>query len=184
MAKSLLTQALDAVSGGEFSEPKQAVNQPVSFSGKTLQVTEASNRITNNLASQGQFPTLSGEIARFQDQAIARQAVQQQTEKDANDFFGSTQELTSGSNWQRFKGNVKNDLATLGGSIANIGLQFTQTPSVARELGILANRSDEERAAFNRENTANKQRTNATVERNALMAQDALEITQEQTSHV
>lgn len=181
MNDSLLTKALNAVSGGTFTEPTQSVQvpqaaamQPASFSPKESQVADASARIKAGFAANGQFPTLNGEIARLNQEQAIREQAQTTLASQLNDTWGSTGELQSGSSVERLKGNVKNDLASFAGAVARIGNQIRQAPQGIKELMLLNGTSDQERAVFNAEQQRKTAQQDGNIQRNALVADNIL----------
>ena len=79
MARSLLTDALNALSNGEFTNPSPAVSvpqaAPVQPVSKDDQVLDATNRINSGFAAKGIYPSISGEIDRLNQQAAGRDQV-------------------------------------------------------------------------------------------------------------
>ena len=126
MARSLLTDALNALSNGEFTNPSPAVSvpqaapmQPVS---KEDQILDATNRINSGFAAKGQYPSISGEIERLNQQAAGREQVNAAYEADMQKFV-PTNALESGSPVIRTGAQITNAMAGFGSSIARIALQ-------------------------------------------------------------
>lgn len=176
MADSLLSQALNAISNGEFTNPTpatsvpQAAPQPVS---KLDQVNDASNRINSGFAAKGEFPSLSGEIARINEQAVGREQVQAATEADLQKFV-PTIDLESGSSATRLGANLRNNLAGFGSSLSRIALQLGNKGNLDNANTAMSGTTDAERLAFNRTQNANAAQNDAQISRNALIAEDLL----------
>lgn len=177
MADSLLTQALNAISNGEFTNPTQATSipqaAPLQPDLKEVQVTDASQRINSDFAAKGQYPSLSGEIARFNQQAADREQVQNAMAEDLKKFVPIT-ELESGSPVIQAGAQITNNLAGFGSSLARIALQLSNKGNLDTANAALSGTSDAERLAFNREQDATNEQNKANVARNALVAQDIL----------
>lgn len=125
---SLLTQALNALSNGEFTNPTPAISVPQAapvqpVSTKDLQVADATQRITSDFAAKGQFPTLAGEIARFDNMAKGREQVQSAMAEDLQKFTPTT-DLESGSALVKAGAQVSNAIGGFGSSLARIALQI------------------------------------------------------------
>lgn len=177
MADSLLTQALNAISNGEFTNPTPATSvpqaapaQPVS---KQDQVLDATVRINSGFAQKDMYPSLSGEIARLGVEAEGRKQAQADTTADLEKFVPTTA-LESGSPVIQLGAQLTNNMAGLGSTIARIGLQLKNAGNIIGATQDLTGTTDAERDAFNRENAANQANTDATVARNALTAQGIL----------
>lgn len=175
---SLLTQALNALSNGEFTNPSPAISVPQAAplqpaSTKDLQVADATQRITNDFAAKGQFPTLAGEIARFDNLAKGREQVQSAMAEDLKKFVPTT-DLESGSALVRAGANITNNLAGFGSSVARIALQLANKGNLDNANTALMGTTDEERLAFNREQRQNQAEEKSQVARNAMVAQDIL----------
>ena len=175
---SLLTQALNALSNGEFTNPSPAISVPQAAplqpaSTKDLQVADAAQRITSGFAAKGQYPTLAGEIARFDNMAKGREQVQSAMAEDLKRFVPTT-ELESGSPVIQLGAQISNNLAGFGGSLSRIALQLANKGNLDNVNTALMGTTDEERLAFNREHTQNQAEEKSQVARNALVAQDIL----------
>lgn len=178
MADSLLTQALNAISNGEFTNPTPATSVPQAaplqpVSAKQQQVSDASQRINYGFAAKGEFPSLTGEIARLNQAAAGREQVQQDMVQDLTKFAPTT-ELESGSPLMQAKAQVKNNLGGFGSSLARIALQLTNKGNLDTASAAMQGTDDAQRLAFNREQTQRQAETAAQVNRNALVAQDLL----------
>lgn len=175
---SLLTQALNALSNGEFTNPTPAISVPQAapvqpVSTKDLQVADATQRITSDFAAKGQFPTLAGEIARFDNMAKGREQVQSAMAEDLQKFTPTT-DLESGSALVKAGAQVSNAIGGFGSSLARIALQLANKGNLDNANSALYGTTDAERLAFNREQVQNQAEQRSTVARNALVAQDIL----------
>ena len=177
MARSLLTDALNALSNGEFTNPSPAVSvpqaapqQPVS---KEDQILDATNRINSGFAAKGQYPSISGEIERLNQQAAGREQVNAAYEADMQKFV-PTNALESGSPVIRTGAQITNAMAGFGSSIARIALQLANQGNLSQAQAAMSGTSDEERLAFNRETTERAAEAAATIGNNARRAQDIL----------
>jgi hypothetical protein len=175
MARSLLTDALNALSNGEFTNPSPAVSvpqaapmQPVS---KEDQILDATNRINSGFAAKGQYPSISGEIERLNQQAAGREQVNAAYEADMQKFV-PTNALESGSPVIRTGAQITNAMAGFGSSIARIALQLSNQGNLSQVQAAMSRTSDEERLAFNRETTERAAEAAATIGNNARRAQD------------
>ena len=183
MAKSPLTDLLNTVSGGDFTNPSPIVRvpqaapvQPVLPSNeKVNQVVDASQRINQGFAAKGQFPTLGGEIARLNAQQEERNQRQQEMTARATDFNGAnTADLQSGSLLRRFRANVINDVTAAAGTVGSIALQLKNTPRTIYNMARNADFTDEEIGAFNREQQNQRLKQSTQIQKNALIADDIL----------
>lgn len=177
MARSLLTDALNALSNGEFTNPSPAVSvpqaapmQPVS---KEDQILDATNRINSGFAAKGQYPSISGEIERLNQQAAGREQVNAAYEADMQKFV-PTNALESGSPVIRTGAQITNAMAGFGSSIARIALQLANQGNLSQAQSAMSGTSDDERLAFNRETTERAAEAAATIGNNARRAQDIL----------
>lgn len=175
---SLLTQALNALSNGEFTNPTPAISVPQAAplqpaSTKDLQVADASQRITSDFAAKGQFPTLAGEIARFDSLAKGREQVQSAMAEDLQKFTPTT-DLESGSALVKAGAQINNAIGGFGSSLARIALQLANKGNLDNANSALYGTTDAERLAFNREQVQNQAEQRSTVARNAMVAQDIL----------
>lgn len=177
MARSLLTDALNALSNGEFTNPSPAVSvpqaapmQPVS---KEDQILDATNRINSGFAAKGQYPSISGEIERLNQQAAGREQVNAAYEADMQKFV-PTNALESGSPVIRTGAQITNAMAGFGSSIARIALQLANQGNLSQTQAAMSGTSDDERLAFNRETTERAAEAAATIGNNARRAQDIL----------
>lgn len=177
MARSLLTDALNALSNGEFTNPSPAVSvpqaapmQPVS---KEDQILDATNRINSGFAAKGQYPSISGEIERLNQQAAGSEQVTAAYDADMQKFV-PTNALESGSPVIRTGAQLTNAMAGFGSSIARIALQLANQGNLSQAQAALSGTSDEERLAFNRETTERAAEAAATIGNNARRAQDIL----------
>lgn len=177
MTNSLLTNALNALSNGEFTNPTPATSvpqaapqQPVT---KTDQVLEATQRINTGFAAKGQYPSISGEIERLNQQIAGREQVIQDYETDAQKLV-PTNALQSASPIISTGANLVNNLAGFGSSIARIALQLTNAGTLGAAESALSGTTDEQRLAFNREATQKGAEQAAQIGNNARMASDLL----------
>lgn len=177
MARSLLTDALNALSNGEFTNPSPAVSvpqaapqQPVS---KEDQLLDATNRINSGFAAKGQYPSISGEIERLKQQAAGREQVTAAYDADMQKFV-PTNALESGSGVIRTGAQVTNALAGFGSSIARIALQVKNLEGLGAVAAGMDGATDEEKLAFNRESTERSAQVAAQVGNNARRAQAIL----------
>lgn len=177
MARSLLTDALNALSNGEFTNPSPAVSvpqaapmQPVS---KEDQILDATNRINSGFAAKGQYPSISGEIERLNQQAAGREQVNAAYEADMQKFV-PTNALESGSPVIRTGAQITNAMAGFGSSIARIALQVKNLENLGAVAAGMDGATDEEKLAFNRESTERSAQVAAQVGNNARRAQDIL----------
>lgn len=177
MADSLLTQALNALSNGEFTNPTEAVSvpqaapqQPVS---KDSQVLDATQRINTGFAAKGIYPSISGEIERLNQQKAGRERVVQAYEEDMQRLV-PTNALESGSPVIRTGAQITNAMAGFGSSIARIALQLANQGNLSQAQAAMSGTSDDERLAFNRETTERAAEAAATIGNNARRAQDIL----------
>lgn len=177
MARSLLTDALNALSNGEFTNPSPAVSvpqaAPVQPVSKDDQVLDATNRINSGFAAKGIYPSISGEIERLKQQAAGREQVNAAYEADMQKFV-PTNALESGSPVIRTGAQITNAMAGFGSSIARIALQLANKGNLDMASAAMSGTSDEERLAFNRENTQRAAEAAATIGNNARRAQDIL----------
>ncbi|APD19089.1 hypothetical protein BK812_0001 [Pectobacterium phage A38] len=177
MARSLLTDALNALSNGEFTNPSPAVSvpqaapmQPVS---KEDQILDATNRINSGFAAKGQYPSISGEIERLKQQAAGREQVTAAYEADMQKFV-PTNTLESGSPVIRTGAQITNAMAGFGSSIARIALQVKNLNNLGAVAAGMDGATDDEKLAFNRETTERSAQVAAQVGNNARRAQDIL----------
>ncbi|AWD92544.1 virion RNA polymerase [Pectobacterium phage Nepra] len=177
MARSLLTDALNALSNGEFTNPSPAVSvpqaapmQPVS---KEDQILDATNRINSGFAAKGQYPSISGEIERLKQQAAGREQVTAAYEADMQKFV-PTNTLESGSPVIRTGAQITNAMAGFGSSIARIALQVKNLNNLGAVAAGMDGATDDEKLAFNRESTERSAQVAAQVGNNARRAQDIL----------
>lgn len=177
MADSLLTQALNALSNGEFTNPTEAVSvpqaapqQPVS---KDSQVLDATQRINTGFAAKGIYPSISGEIERLNQQKAGRERVVQAYEEDMQRLV-PTNALESGSPVIRTGAQITNAMAGFGSSIARIALQVKNLNNLGAVAAGMDGATDEEKLAFNREATQRGAEAAALVGNNARRAQDIL----------
>lgn len=177
MARSLLTDALNALSNGEFTNPSPAVSvpqaapmQPVS---KEDQILDATNRINSGFAAKGQYPSISGEIERLKQQAAGREQVTDAYDIDMQKFV-PTNALESGSPVIRTGAQITNAMAGFGSSIARIALQVKNLENLGAVAAGMDGATDDEKLAFNRESTERSAQVAAQVGNNARRAQDIL----------
>lgn len=177
MADSLLSQALNALSNGEFTNPTEAVSvpqaapqQPVS---KDSQVLDATQRINTGFAAKGIYPSISGEIERLNQQKAGREQVVQAYEEDMQRLV-PTNALESGSPVIRTGAQITNAMAGFGSSIARIALQVKNLNNLGAVAAGMDGATDEEKLAFNREATQRGAEAAALVGNNARRAQDIL----------
>ncbi|AQT27923.1 virion RNA polymerase [Pectobacterium phage vB_PatP_CB4] len=177
MSRSLLTDALNALSNGEFTNPSPAVSvpqaapmQPVSKEDQTL---DATNRINSGFAAKGQYPSISGEIERLKQQAAGREQVYAAYETDMQKFV-PTNTLESGSPVIRTGAQITNAMAGFGSSIARIALQVKNLNNLGAVAAGMDGATDDEKLAFNRETTERSAQVAAQVGNNARRAQDIL----------
>lgn len=177
MTNSLLSQALNALSNGEFTQPTPAVSvpqaapqQPIS---KDSQVLEATQRINAGFAAQGAYPSISGEIERLNQQKALREQVVTDYNEDMQKLV-PTNVLESGDPLIRTGGQITNAIAGFGSSIARIALQVRNLNNLGGVVAGLDGATDEEKLAFNREATQRGAEAAATVGNNARRAQDIL----------
>lgn len=177
MARSLLTDALNALSNGEFTNPSPAVSvpqaAPVQPVSKEDQILDATNRINSGFAAKGQYPSISGEIERLNQQAAGREQVNAAYEADMQKFV-PTNALESGSPVIRTGAQITNAMAGFGSSIARIALQVKNLENLGAVAAGMDGATDEEKLAFNRESTERSAQVAAQVGNNARRAQDIL----------
>ena len=177
MARSLLTDALNALSNGEFTNPSPAVSvpqaAPVQPVSKDDQVLDATNRINSGFAAKGIYPSISGEIERLKQQAAGREQVLADYDADAQKFV-PTNALESGSGVIRTGAQLTNAMAGFGSSIARIALQVKNLEGLGAVAAGMDGATDEEKLAFNRESTERSAQVAAQVGNNARRAQDIL----------
>lgn len=177
MADSLLTQALNALSNGEFTNPTEAVSVPQAASqqpvSKDSQVLDATQRINTGFAAKGIYPSISGEIERLNQQKAGREQVVQAYEEDMQRLV-PTNALESGSPVIRTGAQITNAMAGFGSSIARIALQVKNLNNLGAVAAGMDGATDEEKLAFNREATQRGAEAAALVGNNARRAQDIL----------
>lgn len=177
MADSLLSQALNALSNGEFTNPTPATSVPQAAPTqpvlKSNQVLDATQRITTDFASKGEFPSITGEIERLNRQKAQREQAQEAFDTDLQKFV-PTSALESGSGIIRMGAQISNNIAGFGSSLARIALQLSNTGNLSSAQAALSGTTDEERLAFNRESTQRAAEAAATIGNNARRAQDIL----------
>lgn len=177
MARSLLTDALNALSNGEFTNPSPAVSVPQAAPSqpvtKDQQVLDATQRINTGFAAQGQYPSISGEIERLNQQKAQREQVNSAYEEDMQRFV-PTNALESGSTIVRTGAQITNAMAGFGSSIARIALQVKNLNNLGAVAAGMDGATDEEKLAFNRESTQRGAEAAALVGNNARRAQDIL----------
>ncbi|QPL10924.1 virion associated RNA polymerase [Pectobacterium phage Possum] len=177
MARSLLTDALNALSNGEFTNPSPAVSvpqaAPVQPVSKEDQILDATNRINSGFAAKGQYPSISGEIERLKQQAAGREQVTAAYEADMQKFV-PTNALESGSPVIRTGAQITNAMAGFGSSIARIALQVKNLNNLGAVAAGMDGATDDEKLAFNRESTERSAQVAAQVGNNARRAQDIL----------
>lgn len=177
MARSLLTDALNALSNGEFTNPSPAVSVPQAAPQQPVtkddQILDATNRINSGFAAKGQYPSISGEIERLKQQAAGREQVTAAYDVDMQKFV-PTNALESGSGVIRTGAQLTNAMAGFGSSIARIALQLTNQGELSNAQAAMSGTTDEERLAFNRDNTQRAAEAAATIGNNARRAQDIL----------
>lgn len=174
---SLLTQALNAISNGEFTNPTPATSVPQAAPSqpafKESQVLDATQRINSGFAAKGQYPSLSGEIARFNQEAQDRKQVQSAMAEDLKKFVPNA-ELDSGSPIIQAGAQITNNMASFGSSVARIALQVKNLDTLGAVAAGLDGATDAEKLAFNRDANERSAQVAAQVGNNARRAESIL----------